>query len=229
MSGALKREALGELLRRMDARSDVREWAATQPDLRTAWEHCERADHMLWLAAKLLPRPIVVQAACDCAETSLHLIADGGGQMAAILAIHVTREWAEGETDLETVRAASAAASPPPPAGRRPPLAGRPTGPPVAVVVDAASVAVDAAYYAAYSAYYAVYAACVACVANAAVDAAYYAAYSAYSAAYYAAYSANASAAGTANADTRAAALASMAGLVRARISADVICAAGAL
>jgi hypothetical protein len=81
-------------------------WAATQPDPRTAWTNCRRADWMLWIAAKLLPRPLVVQAACDCAETALDFIKDGGTLTTAIFALHIAREWAEGREDVETVRAA---------------------------------------------------------------------------------------------------------------------------
>jgi hypothetical protein len=140
-------------------------WAATQPGPRTAWNECERADWMLWIAAKLLPRPIVVQAACDCAETSLDFIRSGGTLTTVIFALHITREWAEGREDIETVRAVRHAAA------------------------DAAAYAADAAAYAADAAYAATYAA-----AYAAADAAAYAADAADAAAAYAAAAATAAA-----------------------------------
>ena len=35
-----------------------------QPDVTTAWDACERADWMLWLASRLdIPRPLLVLAA----------------------------------------------------------------------------------------------------------------------------------------------------------------------
>ena len=63
------------------------------------------------MAARLLPRPVAVQAACDCAETSIHLTTGGGRQMAAMLALHIAREWAEDREDVGTVRAAADAAA----------------------------------------------------------------------------------------------------------------------
>jgi len=178
-----------ELLRHLNACSDAQEWAENQPDLRTAWEQCHRADWMIWLAATLLPRPIVVLASCDCADTSLHLIADGGKQMAAIFALHVAREWAEGrETDPETVQAAAA---------------------------DAACAFVNYEYDAAYSAAFAAAASAAAAAAKP------YAAISVVDAD-------AATAAASAAADAQPGALALIADLVRARISADVICAASA-
>src|SRR6266850_1365035 len=95
----------------LDACSDAVKFAETQPDINTAWKNCERADWMLWLAAHTLPRPLVVQLACDCAETSLDFIRDGSTLTTAIFALHIAREWAEGREDLETVRGARAAAA----------------------------------------------------------------------------------------------------------------------
>ena len=42
-------ESLNDLLVRLEACEDAREWAETQPDLATAWKNCRRADWMLWL------------------------------------------------------------------------------------------------------------------------------------------------------------------------------------
>jgi hypothetical protein len=97
-----------ELLKSVGACETAAKWAATQPSAEVAWRDCERADWMLWIAAKLLPRELVVQAACDCAETSIGLIRDPNTQAIAILCIHVMREWAEGLEDLDTVCAVRA-------------------------------------------------------------------------------------------------------------------------
>jgi len=178
-------ESLLDLLLRLDACEGAREWASTQPDPRTAWAVCQRADWMLWIAAALLPRQIVVLAACDCAETVVHLIKDGGSQMAALLALHLAREWAEGREDPETVRAASDAAY---------------------YFYAAAAASTHASRAAAYAANI---------VHDYAIDAAAFAD----DAVSYAA------AAVSAAACDRQAALAHMVALVRARISADMICA----
>jgi len=213
-----KTESLLDLLLRLDACADARTWACTQPDPRTAWAVCQRVDWMLWIAAMLLPRPVVVLAACDCAETVVHLIKDNGSQMAALLALQIAREWAEGREDLDTVRAASDAAC-------------------YFFADDASNHASRAAVYAANIAYdYAIdaaaYADAAASYAAAAVS------YAAAAAAYAASYAANtplasadsaasyaAAAVSAADCD-RQSALAHMVTLVRARISADMICAA---
>jgi len=185
VSAARNTDSLHDLLLRLDACEDARTWAVTQPDLRTAWTVCQRADWMLWIAAMLLPRPVVVLAACDCAETVVHLIKDGGSQMAALLALHIAREWAEDREDPETVRAAS----------------------------DAAYYSYAAAASSTHASRAAVYAANI--VHDYTIDAAAYAA----DAASYAA-----AAVSAADCD-RQSALAHMVTLVRARISADTICA----
>jgi len=75
------------------------EWARGQKDPEIAWQSCERADWMLWIAAMRCERRLVVHAALDCAETVAHLM-----PLAGLLALHVTREWCEGRADLEDVR-----------------------------------------------------------------------------------------------------------------------------
>ena len=42
-------ESLNDLLVRLEACEDAREWARTQPDLATAWVNCRSGDWMLWL------------------------------------------------------------------------------------------------------------------------------------------------------------------------------------
>ena len=55
----------------------VAAWARTQPDLLTAWQHCERGDRMLWLAGRLSGRPgsearrPLVRATCACVRFAL--------------------------------------------------------------------------------------------------------------------------------------------------------------
>jgi hypothetical protein len=98
-----------DFLTSLHACDEAIEWARTQPDAATAWQKCKRADWMLWIAAKILPRPVVVQACCDCAETAWEYC-DGATLLQSMLTIHIVREWAEGREDLETLHVARQAA-----------------------------------------------------------------------------------------------------------------------
>jgi hypothetical protein len=170
---------LNDLLSRLSACPEARDWAATQPDPATAWATCERGDWMLWLAARLLPRERVVLAACDCAELAApHWTPEM--ELACVWALDAARRWARGEADLEEVQAAADAAY----AAYAAAYAANAAA--AAYAANAAAAAAAAAYaYAAYAAY-----AAAAAAANAAY-AAYAAAYAAADAA-YAAYAAHA-------------------------------------
>jgi hypothetical protein len=54
-------------------------WLRTQPaDIVTAWNACERADWLLWLAGRAgVEPPLLVLAACDCARTALRFVPAG--------------------------------------------------------------------------------------------------------------------------------------------------------
>jgi pyruvate/2-oxoglutarate dehydrogenase complex dihydrolipoamide acyltransferase (E2) component len=78
-----------------------------------AWQHCHRADWMLWLAAR---RPWgdhvkIVRCACACARTALRYVPDGEDRPR--LAIQVAERWCENPSEKNVVaaRAAAAAAS----------------------------------------------------------------------------------------------------------------------
>lgn len=85
-------------------------WARAQPSFAAAWEHCERADWMLWLLgraqAQADPRQLVL-VACECARAVLHLVPPGEDRPR--LAIEAAEAWAANPR-AENV-AASAAAS----------------------------------------------------------------------------------------------------------------------
>src|ERR1700690_3794315 len=86
-------------------------WAATQKSRKAAWESCERGDWMLWIAAKLADRKLVVLAACAVARTALiHVPASG---LRPLRAIETAEAWVRGEpgVTLEMVRAAANAAA----------------------------------------------------------------------------------------------------------------------
>lgn len=102
---------LNALLIKLNACSEAKTWAETQPDLATAWNNCARADWMLWLAAKIgVDQKLVVLVACDCAETALAHTNNGDVWTAALFTLHVTREWCAGRANLEDARAVQPAA-----------------------------------------------------------------------------------------------------------------------
>ena len=198
--------ALQNHLTTLGACPEAIEWVGAYSSLQDAWDACERADWLLWYAARRgVDRKLLVRAACACARTALLHIPPGEDRPR--IAIEMAERWASGApaATLKDLRAAA----------------------------DAANAAADAAYayaYAAYAAadaayaYAAAYAAnAAAYAANAAADAAYAYAYAAYAAAdatyaaYAAAYAAAAYAANAAAA-TYAAAHRTMCALVRSLI-----------
>ena len=85
-------------------------WCRTQPDPAAAWQACERADWMLWLAGRLSgqvgdPRRVTLALACaDCTDTVPQ--SPIGAEC-----LRVLRAWASGEATIQCVRTAAAAAS----------------------------------------------------------------------------------------------------------------------
>jgi hypothetical protein len=63
-------EELTAKLQSLHACHEAREWAKGK-SLREAWETCERADWMLWYAARVCDRKTVVLAACACARRDM--------------------------------------------------------------------------------------------------------------------------------------------------------------
>lgn len=112
-------------------------WARRQPTATAAWAACERADWMLWLAAKLSStearRREIVRAACACARTALVHVPEG--ELRPLRCIETAEAWCRGEASIEAVRTAVDGAVN------------------AAYAVDDAAYAVDAAVNAAYAAY----------------------------------------------------------------------------
>ena len=130
-------------LKSLSACDEAVRWVADR-DLESAWAQCEQGDWMLWLAAKAnIDRKLLVQAACDCAETAWPYCKSEETLQAAMLCVHVTREWCEGRTDIEDVREARYAAYA---AGA---YAAADAADAAAYAADAAAYAVNAADYAA--------------------------------------------------------------------------------
>jgi hypothetical protein len=141
---------------------DAIAWCQTQPSYEQAWDACERADWLLWLASWLCDRKLVVLAACGCARTALKYVPEG--EVRPRVAIETAEAWCRGEATIEQVRIAADAAAAADAAS--------------AAYADAAASAASTAAYAAYVAYvaYVAYAAANAAnAANAAANAAAYA------------------------------------------------------
>ena len=108
------RVPVAPLLRHLGACVDAIQWVGDR-DLLAAWQDCERADWMLWLAGKMCDqsgwptRRQVVLAACACAERALIYVPLG--EERPRLAIETARRWARGDVNvtLARVRAADAA------------------------------------------------------------------------------------------------------------------------
>jgi hypothetical protein len=73
-----------------------------------AWATCDRPDWMLWLAARCVPRQVLVRAACAVARRALVHVPDG--EWRPLEAIDAAERWCDGNATIEEVRAAYAAA-----------------------------------------------------------------------------------------------------------------------
>ena len=100
-------------LTQLDACSDAVKWARGYDSLDTAWAACERADWMLWLAARVCEErgseahKRLVLAACACARTALRYVPDGEDRPR--ITIETAERWGRGETTDAELDAAWAA------------------------------------------------------------------------------------------------------------------------
>ena len=132
-----------QLLEKLDACEDGIKWYNDQ-DSYTAWRSCQRGDWLLWVAAKLgVARPLIVLAACDCAELLLKHVPSG--ELRPRAAIEAARRWCAGEADSAEVGSAARSARAAAYAAAYAAYA--------ADAARAAAYAADGAYAAAYAAY----------------------------------------------------------------------------
>src|SRR5690606_3193359 len=84
----------------------------TDRDLRQAWEQCERADWLLWLAGRIgVDRKMLVRAACRCVRESLPIFEQCcPGDDRPRKAIETAEAWCEGRATLAVLRKAAHAA-----------------------------------------------------------------------------------------------------------------------
>ena len=101
--------ALQEHLESLGACPEAREWAGARTATET-WEQCERADWLLWWAAKTEANTHqqVVLAACACARRALRFVPEGEDRPR--LAIEAAERWAA-EPTKDNQRAAAWAAA----------------------------------------------------------------------------------------------------------------------
>jgi hypothetical protein len=91
---------------------EARDWVAARGALtpEQLWAQCERADWLLWYAARVgVDRRAIVRAACACARTVLHLVPEG--EERPLSAIETAEAWCDGRATTEQVRYARLAAS----------------------------------------------------------------------------------------------------------------------
>ena len=99
---------LQEHLETIGACAPAREWAGTHT-AKEAWEQAERADWLLWWAARTPAntQADIVKAACACARTVLHLV--GTGEERPRLAIEAAENWANSPIEVNKAAAEAAA------------------------------------------------------------------------------------------------------------------------
>ena len=91
----------------IEACSEARQWAGDRTAAQ-AWEECERADWLLWWAARIerSGRQQVVLAAAACARTALPNVPVGEDRPR--LAIEAAERWAKEPTEQNRAAAADA-------------------------------------------------------------------------------------------------------------------------
>jgi len=79
-------------LEKLQACSAAIEWAKTQPDLKTAWQNCERGDWMIWLVFRVSgdgespERKKAVLTLCDCVTANM---------VGPSKALDILKDWAK--------------------------------------------------------------------------------------------------------------------------------------
>ena len=96
---------LRDRLVKMGACEDAVAWVGDR-NITAAWAECQRADWMLWLAGRVVKRPLIVLAACACARTALRYVPTDENRPR--VAIETAERWARGEATIAEVRSATA-------------------------------------------------------------------------------------------------------------------------
>jgi hypothetical protein len=103
-----KQTILQAHLEALGACREAREWAGDRSPL-AAWDECERADWLLWWAArtKVDTKQKIVLAACACARQALRFVP--ADEKRPLRAIEAAERWAKNPTEKKRKAAARAA------------------------------------------------------------------------------------------------------------------------
>ena len=100
-------------LEKLNACLGAIEWAKDYKTFEEAWNKCDRADWMLWIAGKQVDknknRKEVVLCACKCARRALKYLPKD--EKRPLKAIQMAEKWAKGKTTIEEVKEARAYAA----------------------------------------------------------------------------------------------------------------------
>jgi len=90
---------------KLNACREAIRWARDYPTFQAAWDKCENAEWMLWVAkknCKSLPRKMdIVLVACQCARGALKRINTGGKK--PLEAIERAERWAKSENKIDVL------------------------------------------------------------------------------------------------------------------------------
>ena len=96
------------LLTEKNACEEGANWADSQPDYKTAWDTCERADWLLWAAQKFsVDLKKLTLAKVACARTVQHLMKD----QRSIDALDIAEKFGRGEASRKKLNTADAYAA----------------------------------------------------------------------------------------------------------------------
>ena len=96
-----------ELARKLNSCNDAAEFVSQYETIEEAWAACPRGDWMLWAAAKLIDRRLLVGVLGKCARTVQHLMKDPRN----IAALDACDKYAAGEISEKDLGAAAAHAA----------------------------------------------------------------------------------------------------------------------
>jgi len=106
---AKRSQSVTQLIQRLESLGACQpaiDWLRTQSTPRQAWESCERADWLLWIAERHgAPESAVRLAACACARTALQYVP--AGEDRPLRAIETAERFARGEATVEELDAAA--------------------------------------------------------------------------------------------------------------------------
>lgn len=98
-------------LKELCACAEAIDWAKDFITFKEAWNVCERADWMLWIAGRLADKNdnqkavVLCVCVCACARRSLKYVPNDENR--PLIAIETAERWTRGEASLEDLRIAA--------------------------------------------------------------------------------------------------------------------------